>query len=483
MSEIYIASKTLECAMMKKGSLETLEEVNHLDLKQTHIGYYLIDKGIDILKNRLEYKSNFVDKVSNYIFKNKSRLYIEGYFFMTLVLTMALGIVCYKFSSNNWLASVIIAIVSMIPLSEVVTQFMQYILGKVLKIYHIPKMDYLEGVPEESSTFVIIPTVIKDKEKVIEQIKNLEVYYLGNKSKNIYFALLGDASEEKTKKMDFDRWVIEAGLDEINKLNDKYKDEHGNDFPIFHFLYRTRQYNKAQNSYLGWERKRGLITEFNKYLLKKDKGTFCVNTLENNEKIPKIKYVITLDADTCLGLNSALQSIGAMSHILNAPILSKDENVVVDGYGIMQPRIALDITSSLKSKFTRIFAGYAGIDSYTNAVSDMYQDGFSEGIFTGKGIYDLETFNTILENQIPENTVLSHDLLEGSYLRCGLLTDVVYIDGYPAKYNSFCSRLHRWIRGDWQIIGWLKKSIKNNKDEDIANPLNKLSKFKINQSV
>jgi len=164
-----------------------------------------------------------------------------------------------------------------------------------------------------------------------------------------------------------------------------------------------------------------------------------------------------------------------MSHILNMPELSENKDVVVSGYGIMQPRVGLNINCSLKSKFTKLFAGYAGIDAYSNAVSDVYQDIFKEGIFTGKGIYDLEIFNKVLENSIPENTVLSHDLLEGSYLRCGLLTDIYFMDGYPVKYNSSYLRLHRWIRGDWQIIYWLKKKIKGG----AKNPLNSVSKFKI----
>lgn len=274
----------------------------------------------------------------------------------------------------------------------------------------------------------------------------------------------GDCSEEDQEEMPFDKEVIEISKKEIERLNNKYKKQ---GVPIFHFLYRRRVYCKTQEKYLGWERKRGLITEFNRFLLKKEKGSFRENTLNALEDIPKIKYVITLDADTELPLDAGLEAVSAMSHILNAPELSYDKKRVINGYGIMQPRIALNIESSLKSLFTRLFAGFAGIDAYSNAVSDIYQDIFKEAIFTGKGIYDLKIFNEVLEEQIPENIVLSHDLLEGSYLRCALLTDVFFVDGYPSKYNSYVKRGSRWIRGDWQIIRWLKSN------------LNSISKFKI----
>ena len=197
------------------------------------------------------------------------------------------------------------------------------------------------------------------------------------------------------------------------------------------------------------------------------------------DKKNQIKYVITLDSDTNLSLETGLQLIGAMAHILNEPVLDKNKNIVIDGYGIMQPRIGTNIEASRSSLFTRIYAGPGGTDSYTNAVSDIYQDNFSEGIFTGKGIYDLKIFHKILCEEIPENTVLSHDLLEGNYLRCGLVTDILLLDDVPSKYNSFSLRLSRWIRGDWQILNWLKAKIKIKNGTSKSNPLNILSKYKI----
>ena len=348
-------------------------------------------------------------------------------------------------------------------MSEIVIQTIQYILGKTVKPKLIPKMDLKDGINKENATFVVIPTIIKSKEKVKELFQKMEVYYLANKTKNLYFAVLGDCSESDVKDEKFDKEVEEEGLKEVKRLNAKYSTEE--EFPIFHFIYRERKYNESEGKYLGWERKRGLLTQFNEFILKHEKNKFKVNTIEQNE-IPTIKYVITLDSDTELILNSAFELIGAMSHILNRPEIEK--GIVVKGHALMQPRVGINLDASHTNLFTKIFAGAGGIDNYTNAISDVYQDNFGEGIFTGKGIYDVEVFSKVLKEEIPENKVLSHDLLEGSYLRCGLVTDIMIMDGYPTKYASFMNRLARWTRGDWQIIGWL-----NNKK------LNKLSKFKI----
>lgn len=215
---------------------------------------------------------------------------------------------------------------------------------------------------------------------------------------------------------------------------------------------------------MGWERKRGLLIELNSVLLKEAKGTFIVNTLENFEE--KIKYVITLDSDTNLIIDSAQKMIGAMSHILNKPVI--EEDIVVDGYGIMQPRIGISLEDSRQTIYTKIFSSMPGIDFYTNNISDIYQDCFDEGIYTGKGIYDLEVYQKIIKNKFPENRILSHDLIEGNYLRCGLLTDVVLLDTYPKRYLSNLERENRWIRGDWQIATWSENK-----------KLNGINRFKI----
>ncbi len=252
--------------------------------------------------------------------------------------------------------------------------------------------------------------------------------------------------------------------------------------PKFHFIYRKRLWNNNEKMYLGWERKRGLLNQFNEYLLQNIKNPFLINTLEEvklENKLQKIKYIITLDADTELVLNTGLELIGAMEHILNKPVLDENKNIVVEGHALMQPRVGIDLVSCKKSLFSKILSGLPGTDSYTNAISDTYQDNFDEGSFTGKGIYNLNVFSRVLANEFPENLILSHDLLEGCYLRCALVSDIMLLDGFPSKYLSYMARLSRWIRGDFQIVRWLGNKIENKNQEIKQNPLGFFCKYKI----
>lgn len=459
-SEIYISKKILQLA-----------EDNKQNGKKAHIGYYIIDKGIEKVYHELQCKVS-----KNLKEKMKQKLYIAT----NIILSITVSII---FSSilNLYIQNIGVYILSflilLIPSSEIVTQIIQYILSKIVKPKPIPKIDFSKGIDEENACMVVIPTILKNKEKVKELMYKLEVYYIANQSKNLYFTLLGDCSESSMKEEKLDNEVIETGMKLAESLNKKYAKQ--NNFPIFHFIYRKREWNEKEDCYLGWERKRGMLTQFNEYLLGNEENEFRVNTIETyKDCIPKIQYVITLDADTDLILNSAFELVGAMAHVLNKPVIDEEKNVVVEGHGMIQPRIGINLDISYKTIFTQIFAGAGGIDSYTNAISDLYQDNFGEGIFTGKGIYDVKVFSRVLKNAIPENTVLSHDLLEGCYLRCGLATDIMLMDGYPTKYNSFMNRLSRWIRGDWQIISWLKSRI-NSKVGNIQNPLNCISKYKI----
>ena len=456
-SEIYITSKALELANINKDSE---------DIKKSHIGYFIIDKGLAELKKELNIKESIFSNS-----KNKEKLYIGSIIILTSVYSLISTLYLYNIT-QMLIVSILFLIFSYIPISHIVIKIIQYILSKIVKPKLIPKLDFTKGITKENATMVIMPTILKSKEHVKELLGNLEVYYLANKSENIYFTLLGDCKSSSKEIEEYDEEIVVAGKEKIEELNKKYKQN------IFNFIYRKRLWNNKENIFLGWERKRGLITELNSFLLGKTKNTFKYNSLVEQE-VPNIKYIITLDSDTNLVLDSAKELIGAMAHILNTPVIDTKRNVVVEGYGIMQPRIGIDLDSSRKTIFTKIFAGLGGIDAYSGAVSDIYQDNFGEGSFTGKGIYNLQIFNKVLENAIPENTVLSHDLLEGIYARCGLLTDVILLDSYPGKFNSYITRASRWIRGDWQIISWLKNKVRDKKQNNINNPISELGKFKI----
>ena len=449
-SELYLAKKILELSTRAKQE------------KKRHIGYYLINRGEAILYKELGLKYNKT---------KKSNTYILGIFISTTLFTILFGINLYN--KTNLFLSIILSILAVVPISEIIIQTINYILIKTVKPTLIPKLSLAEGIPENLSTMVAIPTIINSPEKVQELFKKLEVYYLANKEENIYFTLLGDCTSSQNEIEAIDEEIIKEGEKQVKILNKKYVKE--NEPDKFFFLYRKRTWNRGEKCFLGWERKRGMLCEFNEFLLTGN-NKFRINTIKTRLTI---KYVITLDADTNLVLGTAKELIGAMAHVLNKPLVDKNKNIVIDGHALIQPRIGVDLESSRKSLFTKVFAGAGGTDSYTNAVSDVYQDNFDEGIFTGKGIYDLEIFYKILCNEIPENTVLSHDLLEGSYLRCGLATDILLLDGFPVKYSSYVTREHRWTRGDWQIILWLKSIIETKDRSKKVNPLNSLSKFKI----
>ena len=468
-SEIYIAKKLLELANKNE------EE------KKRHIGYFLIDEGIYDL-----YKSLKIKQKNKINIKEKTKIYISVYFISTTIIALLLANLLNR-SINNIYILILSFILFFIPASEIVNQILSYILSKTVKPKIIPKLDFSKGITKENKTMVVIPTIINSREKVKNLMKKLEIFYLANKSENIYFCLLGDCTESDKKEEKIDLDLIEEGNKQVKILNTKY--ESTSKIPIFNFIYRKREWNEKEGSYLGWERKRGMLTQLNEYLLGNIENPFRENTLflrtclknsngdedkrEIKDELKSIKYIITLDADTDLILGSAFQLVGAMAHILNKPEIDEKTNIVKAGYGIMQPRVGIDLKISNYNLFTKIFAGAGGIDSYTNAISDLYQDNFKEGIFTGKGIYDLKVYSKVLKNVIPENTVLSHDLLEGCYLRCGLASDIMLMDGYPTKYNSFMNRLSRWIRGDVQILSWI--SPKKN--------LNLLSRFKILDNI
>lgn len=347
-SEIYIANKIVELA--KRFENDESKE----NRKKSHIGYYLISKGKDELLNILGIKTK--KHISS---EKKAKRYIFGLCFLTTILAVLFGVYFYT-TYKNIAVSIITAIILFIPLSEIVIQLVNYILNKNVKPTLIPKLDFIQGVPKEYSTFVVIPTIVDSKEKVKELMKKLEVYYLANKSDNLYFALLGDCTASKNENEDFDDEIITAGLKEAEELNKKYNKNFDENFPKFNFLYRKRTWNPSEKCYLGWERKRGLLYQFNEFLIN-GANPFRANTLvgvdahidlQNN-----IKYIITLDADTNLVLESAIQLIGSMAHILNEPVLSESKDAVIDGHGIIQPRIGIDLEASRKSLFTKIYAG------------------------------------------------------------------------------------------------------------------------------
>lgn len=413
-----------------------------------------------------------------YLFKKpnyslRSKLYIFSILLFTILISGSLSFVALDYW---WLAFLLL----LIPISELVIQLLNKILLKFYPCQPLPKIDFSKGIDKENSTMVVIPTIIKDLKKIDKMFELLEKYYLANKSDNLYFSLLGDCSESNSLEIGIDGEIAQYGIEVANKLNDKYNKK------IFSFVYRRRVFNDGEGKYLGYERKRGALIHFNKLLLKKmslselKKYIYIENVsdIRNN-----IKYVITIDTDTELVLNTALSLVGVMAHPLNKPVLNKERTKIIDGYGIIQPRVNVDIESTNKSIYSQLMAGIGGFDIYSTIIPNFYQDVFGEGSFVGKGIYDLKIFDEVLSNTFPEDLILSHDLLEGNYLRCGFASDIELIDDFPSEFLVEASRQHRWSRGDVQISGWLNKKVKNKGGSYVNNPLNLIEKFKIFDNI
>ena len=407
-----------------------------------------------------------------------------------------------------WWAALIFALIFTIPSSQVVIDLFNRVLYRLHKPRGTFRLRFKDGIiPHEYATMVIMPTILKNKEKTIHLLEQLEVYYLSNinrgegrdainkaTSQNLYYTLVGDAAASDSEDAPWDSEVAEAGLAKVKELNEKYG------APIFNFVYRRRSWSEGERQWLGHERKRGAILHFNDLLLgstsDQDKakrfrcetisdwlqtqgGDGLESDLIRPDNQSPIKFVITLDTDTELVLYSAQRLIGAIAHPLNRAQLSPDGRKVQSGYGIMQPRVNVDVEVTNKSRYAQLFAGLGGLDVYTTASFELYQDIFNEGSFCGKGIYDLSIFQQVLKGTFPKNLILSHDLIEGCYIRCGLINDVELFDDNPSNYIDDAKRHHRWARGDWQISPWLKKTVRNEKGVRVKNPINTIGKWKI----
>ena len=429
--------------------------------------------------------------------KRRAHIYIWLIALVTLMLVAATAFALSGRTATVW--GVVLAVLMVIPMSQIVIDVTNRILYHLHKPRGTFKLKFKDGIiPTEYATMVIMPTILKNKAKTIELLEQLEVYYLSNinrdgthlnskqpnsssnKQFNLFYTLIGDAAAYSEADAPWDDEVARTGEAKVKELNAKYGAN------IFNFVYRRRAWSDGENCWLGHERKRGAILHFNDLLLGETTAEerakrFRTETISQWREgaVPNIRFIITLDTDTELVLYSAQKLIGSMAHPLNQAQLSPDGRRVDRGYGIMQPRVNVDVEVTNKSRFAQLFAGLGGLDVYTTASFELYQDIFDEGSFCGKGIYDLRVFQQVLKGAFPDNLILSHDLLEGCHIRCGLINDVELFDDNPSNYIDDAKRHHRWTRGDWQIIGWLKGHVRNQRGERVKNQVNTIGRWKI----
>jgi cyclic beta-1,2-glucan synthetase len=419
------------------------------DARAGHVGYYLIGGGRRQFEQGIGWNPGLGREIRRLFFRFATAGYLGTIALATSALVAA--IVLYAFR-HGWNGSPLgwLALLALVPASELAIQILQRFISRLIPPRRLARLD-LTRIPSSARTMVIVPTIFDSVERVHDLVAHLEVQALGNLDPSIHFALLSDFGDAATETRPRDAEILEAARGGIEALNAKHAEDGVTRFFLFH---RTRQWNPREGIWMGWERKRGKIEEFNR-LLRGATGTSFTMHVGDAAVLPDVRYCITLDSDTRLPRDTARTLIGIISHPLNRAMVDPKVGRVTDGYGILQPRVSVTFTSAAGSLFARLYSGHTGVDPYTTAVSDTYQDLFGEGIFTGKGLYDVDAFMASMEDTVPENSLLSHDLFEGLHARVALVSDVEIVDEYPSSVLTHARRQHRWIRGDWQILFWL----------------------------
>lgn len=416
-------------------------------------GFYLIDEGREDFERQISLRPSPRQHAMRWYVKCGTTIYLGS----ILALTAALAFLAMARSTADTPIALVLLFSGLAALlaSEVAIAIVNRLTVAILGPKHLPRLSFATKIPETCRTIIVVPTLISSAGRIREQLEQLEVHYLANQDPQIYLALLTDFNDARTEETEGDAAILKTALAELQALNDRHPVEAGG-FARFSIYHRRRVYNEGEQRWMGWERKRGKLHEFNRLLLGETATTY-MPLGDTPVRVPAgVRYVITLDADTKIPRGSASQLIGTMAHPLNRPVFDERTNRVVTGYGILQPRVTPSLPSTQDTTiFQRLSTGRSGIDPYASAVSDVYQDLFGEGSFTGKGIYDVAAFERAIAGRIPENRVLSHDLLEGNFARCGFLSDVEFFEDFPSHIGVAALRSHRWTRGDWQLLPYI----------------------------
>ena len=437
----------------------------------SHVGFFLLGAGRATLEQLVGYRPPLGERLLRAARRHPDLALGGSAMLGTAAALAALLWMAGAEARPAWLLLVLLAL---LPANEVALNFIQQVITSFLRPQRLPKLDFREsGVPAESRTAVVIPTLLASVESVQQALENLEVQFLANRGANLHFVVLGDFTDAPTEVQEDDAAIVQAAIAGVTALNARY----GPGGNAFYLLHRPRRFNPQQGVWMGWERKRGKLADFNHLLRGGAEGAFSV-VLGDLAVLQGVRYVITLDADTILPPETAPLLVGAMAHPLNHAGFDAVGARVVRGYGILQPRVGVSLPSANRTRFAAIYSGHPGVDPYTTAVSDMYQDLYGEGSFTGKGIYDVDAFEQATHGRFPPNTLLSHDLIEGCFARAGLATDIQVFDDYPSSYLSWTRRKHRWIRGDWQLLPWTRPTIPG-PGGPARNPLPAISLWKV----
>ncbi len=439
-----------------------------------HVGYYLIDAGRPLLESRLGYRPNPFRRVHRWM----GILPIVPYLGSVGVLTFVtlIGVVHLALPTHpTFLMKLLAGLIMFVPALTVSVNLVHWIITLIVPAKRLPKMDFSKGIPPAYRTMVVVPTLLCTLDEINSLLAQLELHYLSNQDPSVTFALLTDFKDAPLEEMPGESELLEKVKVGIDTLNNRYNLEGEGLFSLFH---RQRVWNPHEECWMGWERKRGKLIEFNQ-LIRGSQSTNYHEIVSPPLDLDRIYSIVTLDADTLLPEGTVPRLVGTLAHPLNQPHFDARSGAVISGYTVLQPRVEIKPTSANQNLFTRIFSGDIALDLYSRAISDVYQDAFGEGIFVGKGIYHVDAFQRSLEGRVPDNCLLSHDLFEGIHGRAGLVSDITLFEEFPPHYLAFAQRLHRWLRGDWQLLPWLLPWAPYANGTKKTNRLSLLSRWKI----
>ena len=422
--------------------------------RQADPGYYLISQGRLAFERELGFRVPW----RRWILRLYVRAAVPGYLGTIALLTaaiLAMPLIHARELGLGVQYVLLLGLLAVVPASDLVIALINRAVTELFGPRTLPRLELGDGVPEELRTIVVVPTLLTSVDGIKEQVERLEVHYLANPDGDLRFAILSDWIDAPTETLASDEEFLAAAIEGVATLNKRHGPPPGGGDRFF-LYHRKRVWNEREQKWMGWERKRGKLQELNNLLRGSTTTTYMALGGRDPEMIPGVRYVITLDGDTRLPRGTASRLVGTMAHPLNRPRFSAEEGRVVEGYSVVQPRITASLPTDREgSLFQRIFSGPSGIDPYASAVSDVYQDLFREGSYTGKGIYEIDSFEAALGGKVKENTLLSHDLFEGIFARAALATDIELFDEFPAHYEAAAARQHRWARGDWQLLPWI----------------------------
>ncbi len=446
-TDSQIAKVAVECAQNAAQKWPGSDDQSRVE---KHVGNFLIGTGRLALERTLGLTPPLRTRLKRFFLRNALCTYLGAILILTALLS---GYICLLagWAETSTSLTVIALLIALLPMSELASSLVQYLVSRWIAPRPLPKLQSDGPVPAESKTLVIVHTIFSSAASVQRAIDGLEVRFLANDDQAFTFVLMADLPDAAAEHTPQDEEIVGVAREAIETLNRRHAEP---DHPRFALFFRSRKWNESEGVWMAWERKRGKIEELNRYL-RGDTTTSLQLVVGKPEQLKGVRYVITLDSDSQLSRDVGKKLVATLSHPMNRPVIDESINRVVKGYAFIQPRVTISLTSATSSPFAQLFSGQAGLDPYTNVVSEVYQDLFGEGSFWGKGIYDVEAFEQVLRHRVPENALLSHDLFEGSFARVALASDVELYDDFPSRYMAYSKRLHRWVRGDWQLLPWL----------------------------